>query len=114
MNHRIFERILRPRPRPRACLPERQRESRILVVAVMSVMLVGCHGDDAEVAVPDAAAALTGAVLGRLKRRCAGALACISAQRGRCRSRYGSAAAGRRPRMAATNECSSLFFNFSL
>ena len=24
MNHRIFERILRPRPRPRACLPERQ------------------------------------------------------------------------------------------
>ena len=82
----------------------------------MSVMLVvGCHGDDAEVAVPDAAAALSGAALGRLKRRCAGALACISAQRGRCRSRYGSAAAGRRPRMAATNECSSVLFdNFSL
>jgi hypothetical protein len=46
VNHRIFERILRPRLRPRACLPQRRVNTR------PTFPLLGCEWSGADLAVP--------------------------------------------------------------
>ena len=46
MNHRIFERKLRPRPRPRACLPQRHYElSQFLLWGSVDLAVLASWGD---------------------------------------------------------------------